>query len=72
MISAGQNTNVVVIFLKSLINLSNKTVRSVRNSFGFVDFLFFDVINYYNECATLHLTAGILVFIQCNQIYFAL
>jgi len=72
MISAGQDTNVVVIYLKSLINLSNKTVGTVRNSFGFVDFVLFDVINYYNECNILQLTAIILVFIQCNQIYYTL
>jgi len=72
MISAGQDTNVVVIYLKSLINLSNKTVGTVRNSFAFVDFLLFDIINYYNECTTLQLSAGILVCILRNQIYYAL
>jgi len=72
MISAGQDTNVVVIYLKSLINLSNKTVGTVRNSFSLVDFLLFDVINYYNECTTFQLTAGILVWypIQPNLLCF--
>lgn len=69
MIRAGQDTNVVVIYLKSLINLSHKTVGIVRNSFGFVDILFFYVKNYYNECTTLQLSSGILVCIQYNQIY---
>jgi hypothetical protein len=61
MISAGLDTNVVVIQLKSLINLSTRTMETARYYFGLVEFLLFDVINYYNECSTLQLTAGIPV-----------